>query len=52
MKKVGRIPDGGGWRIHGINSERARAAARPIAKAKASGARPGYVYLHSAVDGF
>ena len=52
VKKVGRIPDGGGWRIHGINSDQARAAARATAKAKASGTRPGYVYLHSAVDGF
>src|SRR5690606_22984037 len=48
VKKVGRIPDGGGCRIHGINSDQARAAAR----AKVRGARPGYVYLHSAVDGF
>ena len=52
VKKVGRIPDGGGWRIHGINSDQARAAARATAKAKVRGARPGYVYLHSAVDGF
>ena len=52
VKKVGRIPDGGGWRIHGVDSDQARAAARATAKAKASGARPGYVYLHSAVDGF
>ena len=52
VKKVGRIPDGGGRRIHGINSDQARAAARATAKAKASGTRPGYVYLHSAVDGF
>lgn len=52
VKKVGRIPDGGGWRIHGINSDQARAAARATAKAKARGARPGYVYLHSTVDGF
>lgn len=52
VKKVGRIPDGGGWRIHGINSDQARAAVRATAKAKVRGARPGYVYLHSAVDGF
>ncbi len=24
VKKVGRIPEGGGWRIHGINSDQAR----------------------------
>ncbi|KNX35929.1 transposase [Luteipulveratus halotolerans] len=47
VKKVGRIPDGGGWRAHGRDSEQARAAAR--AKTK-TGTR-GYIYLHSAVDG-
>jgi transposase InsO family protein len=52
IKKVGRIPDGGGWRVHGVDSDQARAAARATAKAKVRGARPGYVYLHSAVDGF
>jgi transposase InsO family protein len=50
VKKVGRIPDGGGWRIHGRGSEAAKAVDR--AKTKAKGARAGYVYLHSAVDGF
>ena len=48
VKKVGRIPDGGGWRIHGRDSDQAKAADR----AKAAGARAGYVYLHSIVDGF
>jgi Integrase core domain/Homeodomain-like domain len=48
VKKVGRIPDGGGWRIHGRGSAQHRAADR----AKTAGARRGYVYLHSAVDGF
>jgi transposase InsO family protein len=48
VKKVGRIPDGGGWRIHGRDSDQAKAADR----AKSAGARRGYVYLHSAVDGF
>jgi transposase InsO family protein len=48
IKKVGRIPDGGGWRIHGKNSEQTRAVARNTAK----GARAGYIYLHSIVDGF
>ena len=47
VKKVGRIPDGGGWRAHGRGSDADRAARR----AKTSGARAGYVYLHSAVDG-
>ena len=48
VKKVGRIPDGGGWRVHGRDSTQHRAAGR----AKTAGARAGYVYLHSAVDGF
>lgn len=48
VKKVGRIPDGGGWRIHGRNSEQAKSTGR----AKTAGAKRGYVYLHSVVDGF
>lgn len=48
VKKVGRIPDGGGWRIHGRDSDQAKAAGR----AKSAGAKRGYVYLHSIVDGF
>jgi len=48
VKKVGRIPDGGGWRVHGRDSEQAKAADR----AKSAGANRGYVYLHSIVDGF
>lgn len=48
VKKVGRIPDGGGWRVHGRDSEQHRAASR----AKDAGAKAGYVYLHSIVDGF
>ncbi len=46
VKKIGRIPDGGGWRVHGRGSAQHRAAGR----AKSAGARAGYVYLHSAVD--
>lgn len=41
VKKIGRIPDGGGWRIHGKGSAQDRAA-----KAQ----RVGYCYIHSAVD--
>ncbi|MDQ0688737.1 hypothetical protein QFZ56_007700 [Streptomyces achromogenes] len=48
VKKVGRIPDGGGWRAHGGGSEQAKAADR----AKARGAKAGYVYLHSASEEF
>jgi transposase InsO family protein len=48
VKKVGRIPDGGGWRVHGRDSDQHKAADR----AKTAGAKAGYVYLHSVVDGF
>lgn len=48
VKKVGRIPDGGGWRIHGRDSDHHRA----VDRAKTAGANRGYVYLHSIVDGF
>ena len=48
VKKVGRIPDGGGWRVHGRGSAQHKANDR----AKTAGARAGYVYLHSAIDGF
>lgn len=48
VKKVGRIPDGGGWRVHGKGSAHAKA----VASATKAGARAGYVYLHSAVDGY
>jgi len=48
VKKVGRIPDGGGWRVHGKGSEQAKATART----KIRGARTGYVFLHSAIDGY
>lgn len=48
VKKVGRIPDGGGWRTHGRGSAQHRATDR----AKTAGARAGYVFLHSAVDGY
>ncbi|RPE27121.1 integrase-like protein [Streptomyces sp. Ag109_O5-1] len=47
VKKVGRIPDGGGWRIHGRDSDQAKVASR----AKSAGAKRGYVYLRSVVDG-
>jgi hypothetical protein len=46
--EVGRIPEGGGWRAHGKGFDQAKA----VERAKAAGARAGYVYLHSAVDGY
>ncbi|MGY4708950.1 IS481 family transposase [Mycolicibacterium sp. CBM1] len=48
VKKVGRIPDGGGWRAHGRGSPQAKA----VAAATRRGTKAGYVYLHSAVDGY
>lgn len=48
IKKVGRIPDGGGWRTHGRGSDHAKA----VARTKTRGTRAGYVFLHTAVDGY
>ncbi len=48
VKKVGRIPDGGGHRAHGRDSAQNRTAQR----AKIAGAKAGYVFLHSIVDGY
>lgn len=47
VKKVGRIPDGGGWRAHGRDGPEARA----VGRTKKRGARRGCVYLYSAIDG-
>jgi transposase InsO family protein len=44
VKKLGKIPKGGGWRVHGR-------AARPNNQA-AKRARIGYAFVHSAVDGY
>lgn len=46
VKKVGKIPDGGGWRAHG------RGSAQALAGKRAHKQRVGYAYLHSAIDGF
>ncbi|MEU7346120.1 IS481 family transposase [Streptomyces bacillaris] len=48
VKKAGRIPDGGGWRVHGRGSTQATSAER---QKRRTGCR-GYIYLHSAIDGF
>jgi transposase InsO family protein len=49
VKKVGVIPDGGGWRVHGRGSGQAK----QVERAKNKGARrAGYTYLHTAIDGF
>jgi transposase len=42
VKKIGRIPDGGGWRVHGKGTDEHRASVR--------GQRPGYAFLHTALD--
>ena len=52
IKKLGNIPDGGGWRIHG--RAQGNATAQPTAT-RPDHARPrspdsGYGYLHTAVD--
>ncbi len=44
IKKLGRIPRGGGWRVHGRT-------ARPNSR-RARNARLGYAYVHSAIDGY
>ena len=46
VKKVGKIPDGGGWWAHGRGSEQALAGKR------AHKQKVGYTYLHSIIDGF
>ena len=40
VKKIGRIPDGGGWRAHGLN----------MGSTAAKKARIGFDYVHSVVD--
>lgn len=54
IKKLGRIPDGGGWRMHGRGSaqDRSAAVARDRAARRGAAASRGYVYLHHAVDDF
>lgn len=43
VKKVGKLRDGGGWRVHGRGSTQDRGRHQT---------RVGYTFLHSAVDGF
>lgn len=46
VKKVGRIPDGGGWFIHGQGTDLHR-------KSKRAGVgKVGYIYIHTAVEAF
>ncbi len=46
VKKIGRIPTGGGWWAHGRGSDEHRASKRT---GEGTG-RVGYTYLHSAID--
>ncbi|MDQ1051908.1 transposase InsO family protein [Streptomyces sp. V4I2] len=46
IKKLGRIPTGGGWRMHGAGTDAARASKRT----GPSTGKVGYTYLHSALD--
>jgi transposase InsO family protein len=52
IKKLGKIPDGGGWRVHGRDSAQARRVhvARDKATRAGAPASRGYAYLHHAVD--
>ena len=52
IKKLGRIPDGGGWRTHGRGSAQDRAAGSARDKAARTGAASsrGYSFLHHAID--
>jgi hypothetical protein len=52
VKKLGNIPDGGGWRIHGrAQGERHRSTSTPIPNNSTSArSKLGYAYLHTALD--
>ena len=52
IKKLGVIPDGGGWRAHGRGSPQDRRAGAARDRAGRRGASPsrGYAFLHHAVD--
>src|SRR5699024_3875090 len=52
VKKLGRIPDGGGWRAHGRGSVQDLKVQSSRGKAARAGQAPsrGYRYLHHAVD--
>jgi transposase InsO family protein len=43
VKKLGRMLDGGGWRVHGRGK---------VAKPRGKYARTGYTYLHTAIDDY
>jgi transposase InsO family protein len=55
IKKLGNIPDGGGWRVHGRDQgARNSSAHRDPGRPRKVPGRPnlGYCYVHSAIDGY
>ena len=54
IKKLGRIPTGGGWRIHGRGSAQDRRVKNDRDRAARAGAASsrGYAFLHHAVDDY
>lgn len=46
VKKIGKIPKGGGWRVHGKGTDEHRASKRKATT------RAGYTYLHTAIDDY
>src|SRR5699024_6996887 len=46
VKKVGKSPDGGGWRVHGQGSE------KPLPSKRSHRQKVGYTYLLSIIDGY
>jgi transposase InsO family protein len=46
VKKIGRLRDGGGWRVHGRDS----AQNRRVKADRNAGHRVGYEYVHAAID--
>jgi len=54
IKKLGKIPDGGGWRAFGRDSDQHRrnGVAQHRAKRAGAPASRGYVFLHHAVDDY
>ena len=49
IKKLGRIPDGGGWRVHGRGRGSANSRASTAVR-KRTHPVLGYAYLHAAID--
>lgn len=50
IKKLGRIPDGGGWRMHGRGKQADRHRAATAARSRPGRPVIGYGYVHSALD--